>query len=258
MIIYISGRITGLPYPIVVKRFAVAARRLSELGHHPVNPIYNGLPRDATWAEHMRADLATLKTCDGVCMLRGWERSRGAQIERHVALKRGMPIYTFSEDRQLIPLTDSPDTNPINHHKMKVNIVNTSRHPLPKYATPFSAGMDLHASLEEPVTIEPLQRALIPTGVHIELPAGYEAQVRPRSGLAIKHGIISHLGTIDADYRGEICGILVNLSDTPFTVYDGDRIAQLVVARHECVEWQSVDALNETQRGRGGFGHTGL
>ena len=113
MRIYISGQITGLPYPIAVKRFAVAARQLSELGHHPVNPIYNGLPRDATWAEHMRADLAALKACDGVCMLRGWERSRGAQIERHVALKRGMPIYTFSEDRRLIPLTDEPNTNPI-------------------------------------------------------------------------------------------------------------------------------------------------
>ena len=108
MRIYISGRITGLPYPIAVKRFAVAARRLSELGHHPVNPIDNGLHRDATWAEHMRADLAALRRCDGVCMLRGWERSRGAQIERRAALKRGMPIYTFSEDRQLIPLTDAP------------------------------------------------------------------------------------------------------------------------------------------------------
>lgn len=113
MRIYISGRITGLPYPIAVKRFAVAARRLSELGHHPVNPIDNGLHRDATWAEHMRADLAALRCCDGVCMLRGWERSRGAQIERHVALKRGMPIYTFSEDCRLIPLTDTPHTNPI-------------------------------------------------------------------------------------------------------------------------------------------------
>lgn len=113
MRIYISGRITGLPYPIAVKRFAVAARRLSDLGHHPVNPIDNGLPRDATWAEHMRADLATLRRCDGVCMLRGWERSRGAQIERRAALKRGMPIYTFSEDRQLIHLTDAPHTNPI-------------------------------------------------------------------------------------------------------------------------------------------------
>lgn len=112
MRIYISGRITGLPYPIAVKRFAVAARRLRNLGHHPVNPIDNGLPRDATWAEYMRAGLATLRRCDGICMLRGWERSRGAQIERRAALKRGMPIYTFSEDRQLIPLTDAPIQTP--------------------------------------------------------------------------------------------------------------------------------------------------
>ena len=127
---------------------------------------------------------------------------------------------------------------------MKVNIINTSRHP----------------SAEAPVTLAPLQRALIPTGLRIELPAGYEAQVRPRSGLAIRHGItvLNTPGTIDADYRGEICVILANLSDTPFTVYDGDRIAQPVIARHECIEWQSVDALDETQRGRGGFGHTGL
>ena len=105
-----------------------------------------------------------------------------------------------------------------------------------------------------------MQQALIPTGIRIELPAGYEAQVRPRSGLAIKYGltVLNTPGTIDADYRGEICVILANLSDTPFTVYDGDRIAQLVIARHECIEWQSVDALDETQRGRGGFGHTGL
>ena len=260
MRIYISGRITGLPYPIAVKRFAVAARRLSELGHHPVNPIYNGLPRDATWAEHLRADLATLRRYDGVCMLRGWERSRGAQIERRVALKRGMPIYTFSEDRQLIPLTDDPKQTHNHKPQMKVKIVNTSRHPLPKYATPLSAGMDLHASLEAPVTLAPMQRALIPTGIRIELPAGYEAQVRPRSGLAIKHGItvLNTPGTIDADYRGEIRVILANLSDTPFTVYDGGRIAQLVVTRCEHVEWQPVDALDETARGCGGFGHTGV
>ena len=113
MIIYISGRITGLPFHIAAGHFAIAARRLRDLGHHPVNPIDNGLPRDATWAEHMRADLATLRLCDGVCMLRGWERSRGAQIEWRAALKRGMPIYTFSEDCQLIPLTDDPHTNPI-------------------------------------------------------------------------------------------------------------------------------------------------
>lgn len=112
MKIYISGRITDLPFHIAVGRFAIAARRLRDLGHHPVNPIRNGLPRDATWAEHMRTDLAALRRCDGVCMLRGWERSRGAQIERRAALKRGMPIYTFSEDRQLIPLTDDPIQTP--------------------------------------------------------------------------------------------------------------------------------------------------
>ena len=143
---------------------------------------------------------------------------------------------------------------------MKVKIVNTSRHPLPSYATPLSAGVDLHASLEAPVTLAPMQRALIPTGIRIELPAGYEAQVRPRSGLAIKYGltVLNTPGTIDADYRGEICVILANLSDTPFTVYGGGRIAQLVVTCHERVEWQPVDGLNETARGCGGFGHTGV
>ena len=140
---------------------------------------------------------------------------------------------------------------------MKVNIINTSRHPLPKYATPLSAGgacgpqrslagylANFPASAEAPVTLAPMQRALIPTGLRIELPAGYEVQVRPRSGLAIKHGItvLNTPGTIDADYRGEICVILVNLSDTPFTVYDGDRIAQLVVTCHERVEWASAEA----------------
>ena len=261
MIIYISGRITGLPYPIAVKRFVVAARRLSELGHHPVNPIYNGLPRDATWAEHMRADLAALKACDGVCMLRGWgtvtrrtdRATRGLKTRHaHLHLFGGSPTDPPHRRTQYKPHNHKP--------QMKVNIINTSRHPLPKYATPLSAGMDLHASAEAPVTLAPLQRALIPTGLRIELPAGYEAQVRPRSGLAIRHGItvLNTPGTIDADYRGEICVILANLSDTPFTVYDGDRIAQLVIARHECIEWQSVDALDETQRGRGGFGHTGL
>ena len=262
MIIYISGRITGLPYPFAVKHFAIAARRLRDLGRHPVNPIDNGLSRDATWAEHIRADLATLRRCDSICVLRGWERSRGAQIERRAALKRGMPIYTFSEDLQLIPLTDAPPIQkPHNYNpQMKVKIVNTSRHPLPGYATPLSAGMDLHASLEAPVTLAPMQRALIPTGIRIELPAGYEAQVRPRSGLAIKYGltVLNTPGTIDADYRGEICVILANLSDTPFTVYGGGRIAQLVVTRCEHVEWQPVDALDETARGCGGFGHTGV
>ena len=127
---------------------------------------------------------------------------------------------------------------------MKVKIVNTSRHPLPSYATPLSAGVDLHASLEAPVTLAPMQRALIPTGIRIELPAGYEAQVRPRSGLAIKYGltVLNTPGTIDADYRGEIRVILANLSDTPFTVYNGGRIAQLVVTRCEHVEWASAEA----------------
>ena len=142
---------------------------------------------------------------------------------------------------------------------MKVKIVNHSPFDLPSYATPFSAGMDLRANLEQPVTLAPLERSLIPTGLHIELPAGYEAQVRPRSGLAAKHGIsiVNAPGTIDADYRGEIKVILVNLSNDPFTIEAGERIAQLVVARHETVEWEPVSVLEESQRGSGGFGSTG-
>ena len=142
---------------------------------------------------------------------------------------------------------------------MKVKIVNHSPFDLPSYATPFSAGMDLRANLEQPVTLAPLERSLIPTGLHIELPAGYEAQVRPRSGLAAKHGIsiVNAPGTIDADYRGEIKVILVNLSNDPFTIEAGERIAQLVVARHETVEWEPVAVLEESQRGSGGFGSTG-
>ena len=145
---------------------------------------------------------------------------------------------------------------------MKVKIVNTSRHPLPEYATPLSAGVDVRAFLDAPVTLGPLERRLIPTGLYIALPEGYEAQMRPRSGLAIKHGItvLNTPGTIDADYRGEIRVILVNLSDTPFTVYDGDRIAQLVVTSYERVEWASAEAgklAGYLCRG-GGFGHTGL
>jgi len=142
---------------------------------------------------------------------------------------------------------------------MKVKIVNHSPFDLPSYATPYSAGMDLRANLEQPVTLAPLERAMIPTGLHIELPAGYEAQVRPRSGLAAKHGIsiVNAPGTIDADYRGEIKVILVNLSNEPFTIEAGERIAQLVVARHETVEWEPVDVLEESQRGSGGFGSTG-
>lgn len=142
---------------------------------------------------------------------------------------------------------------------MKVKIVNYSPFDLPSYATPFSAGMDLRANLEQPVTLAPLERALIPTGLHIELPAGYEAQVRPRSGLAAKHGIsiVNAPGTIDADYRGEIKVILVNLSNDPFTIEAGERIAQMVVARHETVEWEPAEVLEESQRGSGGFGSTG-
>ena len=142
---------------------------------------------------------------------------------------------------------------------MKIQIVNRSRHPLPRYATPLSAGVDLCANLDAPVTLAPLERRLVPTGLYIALPAGYEAQVRPRSGLALKHGItlLNSPGTIDADYRGELGVILANLSDQPFTVADGDRIAQLVIARHETVTWEPVEALGDTERGEGGFGSTG-
>lgn len=143
---------------------------------------------------------------------------------------------------------------------MKVRIVNRSRHALPAYQTPLSAGMDVRADLEQSVTLAPLQRAMIPTGLYVELPAGCEMQVRPRSGLAAKHGItvLNSPGTIDADYRGEIRVILVNLSGEPFTVEAGERIAQLVVARHEQVEWEPVEELGTTERGAGGFGSTGL
>ena len=142
---------------------------------------------------------------------------------------------------------------------MKVQIINKSKNETPSYATEQSAGMDLRANLEESVTLNPLERKLIPTGLYISLPAGFEAQVRPRSGLALKKGItvLNTPGTIDADYRGEICVILVNLSNEPFVVENGERIAQMVVAKHERVEWQDVEVLDETERGAGGFGHTG-
>ncbi len=142
---------------------------------------------------------------------------------------------------------------------MQVNIVNNSHHPLPTYATIQSAGMDLRANLEAPITLKPLERTLVPTGLHIALPQGFEAQVRPRSGLAIKKGVtvLNTPGTIDADYRGEIKVILVNLSNEDFVIEDGERIAQMVIARHETVEWQAVEILDETERGAGGFGHTG-
>ncbi len=142
---------------------------------------------------------------------------------------------------------------------MKIKIVNRSGQPVPAYATALSAGMDLRACLDAPVTLGPLERALVPTGLFIALPPGFEAQVRPRSGLAAKHGVtvLNTPGTIDADYRGEIKVILVNLSNTPFEIVPGERIAQMVVARHERVEWEETDSLDETERGTGGFGSTG-
>jgi dUTP pyrophosphatase len=142
---------------------------------------------------------------------------------------------------------------------MKVKIVNHSKHPLPAYSTMFSAGMDLRANLASPVVLKPLERMLVPTGLFIELPAGYEAQIRPRSGLALKKGIsvLNTPGTIDADYRGEVGVILVNLSAEDFTVSDGERICQMVIAKHETAEWEVVDSLEVTERGAGGFGHTG-
>ena len=143
---------------------------------------------------------------------------------------------------------------------MKVEIINKSKHELPSYATALSAGMDLRANLDTPIVLQPLERALVPTGLFMALPQGYEAQVRPRSGLAIKKGItvLNSPGTIDADYRGEVCVILVNLSNEPFTITDGERIAQMVIARHEQVEWCECEVLDETDRGAGGFGHTGV
>ena len=142
---------------------------------------------------------------------------------------------------------------------MKVNIVNNSRHALPEYQTPLSAGLDIRANLDESVTLRPLERAMIPTGLYVELPEGCEMQIRPRSGLAAKHGItvLNSPGTIDADYRGEIKVILVNLSNEPFTIESGERIAQMIVARYEQIEWQPVEELGETERGAGGFGSTG-
>ncbi|WP_025145412.1 dUTP diphosphatase [Pedobacter jeongneungensis] len=142
---------------------------------------------------------------------------------------------------------------------MEIKIINTSEHPLPQYETAHAAGMDLRAAITEEIILKPLQRLLVPTGLFIELPTGYEAQIRPRSGLAYKHGIsiVNSPGTIDADYRGEIKVLLVNLSDTDFKIVNGDRIAQMVVAKHETVNWQPVTELGETARGEGGYGHTG-
>ena len=142
---------------------------------------------------------------------------------------------------------------------MKVKIVNKSDYPSPAYATPYSAGVDLKANIAESITLGSLERTMIPTGLYIQLPEGYEAQVRPRSGLAAKHGITvtNSPGTIDADYRGEVCVLLVNLSREPFTIEPGERIAQMVIARHEHVEWEEVEQLDESIRGAGGFGSTG-
>ena len=142
---------------------------------------------------------------------------------------------------------------------MKIKIINKSHHPMPAYATPQSAGMDIRANLTEPVELKPFERKLIPTGLYIALPEGYEAQLHPRSGLALKHGLtlLNTPGTIDADYRGEIGVILVNLSTEPFTIADGERICQMVIATHAHVEWEAVETLDETERGAGGFGHTG-
>ncbi|MDE7407271.1 MAG: dUTP diphosphatase [Muribaculaceae bacterium] len=143
---------------------------------------------------------------------------------------------------------------------MKERIINQSGHQLPAYATELSAGMDVRANIDAPVTLQPLERRLIPTGLRIALPAGYECQVRPRSGLAFKHGITvaNAPGTIDADYRGEVGVILVNLSSEPFTIENGERIAQLVVSRYARVEWEPAEELDSTERGEGGFGHSGL
>lgn len=142
---------------------------------------------------------------------------------------------------------------------MKINIINKSGHELPKYETAHAAGMDLRAHTDIQIVIKPMQRILVPTGLHIELPVGYEAQIRPRSGLAYKHGIsiVNAPGTIDADYRGEIKVLLINLSDTDFVINNGDRIAQMVIAKHETINWEPVEQLNETARGEGGYGHTG-
>ena len=143
---------------------------------------------------------------------------------------------------------------------MKARIVNRSQWPLPQYATPQSAGVDLRADISGEIVLEPLGRAIVPTGLYLEIPAGYEAQVRPRSGLAAKKGVtvLNSPGTIDADYRGEVRVILVNLSSEPFTIVPGERIAQMVFARHEQVEWEETDTLEESERGAGGFGSTGL
>ena len=143
---------------------------------------------------------------------------------------------------------------------LKIKVVNKGHQPLPQYATRLSAGMDLRANIDEPITLKPLERRLIPTGLHIALPEGYEAQVRPRSGLALKKGItvLNTPGTVDADYRGEVGVVLINLSQEDFILEDGERIAQMVIARHEQADFELVEVLDETERGEGGYGHTGV
>ena len=143
---------------------------------------------------------------------------------------------------------------------MKLKVINKSKHKLPEYETPQSAGLDLRANIDESIVLNSLERALIPTGLFIELPVGYEAQIRPRSGLAIKYGIslVNSPGTIDSDYRGEIKVIVINLSKEPFTITDGERICQMVISKHERIEWVKTDELGNTERGAGGFGHTGV
>jgi dUTP pyrophosphatase len=143
---------------------------------------------------------------------------------------------------------------------IKIKVINKGKQKLPEYATSQSAGMDLRANIDEPICLKPLERRLIPTGLHIALPQGYEAQIRPRSGLALKHGVtvLNTPGTIDADYRGEVMVLLVNFSSTDFIVNDGERIAQMVIARHEQGEFQIVETLDDTERGEGGYGHTGI
>ncbi|WP_316802098.1 dUTP diphosphatase [Pedobacter nototheniae] len=142
---------------------------------------------------------------------------------------------------------------------MDIKVINKSDHALPQYETAHAAGMDLRAFIRDEISLGPLQRMLVPTGLYIELPVGYEAQIRPRSGLAYKHGIsiVNSPGTIDADYRGELKVLLINLSDTDFKINNGDRIAQMVIARHETINWKAVETLTETSRGEGGYGHTG-
>ena len=142
---------------------------------------------------------------------------------------------------------------------MRVRVVNRSKHELPQYATEHAAGLDLRANLDSPIELKPLERTLVPTGLFIELPIGFEAQIRPRSGLAFKNGItvLNSPGTIDADYRGEVKVLLVNLSNTSFVINDGERVAQMVIAKHEQIHWEQTTSLEETQRGAGGFGHTG-